>query len=244
MGIPSKRRNLVRAVRRADRPVSATNPHWIEVDEVRSIFSQETSESWAATMARMDFQEPGLVKTSLEWALRGAILEEPILDAGCGTGLCAPLIGGFSRRLEGVDLSENMLDAARKTGHYDALHCAELVSFLEAHQGYGAIAGSSVCIYLSDLRPLFAAVKRALVKGGVFVFTVDLHDGVEEVVVSPRHHGMRLHNPKHMLLAAWQDGLELLRFERCRMRNDFFELQPIEGAVVVLRKAGGTDGSV
>lgn len=208
------------------------------------MFSQETAESWAAGMARMDFQEPGLVKTSLEWALQGAILDEPILDAGCGTGLCATLIKGFSRRLEGVDLSANMLDAARETGHYDALHCDELVSFLQTHQGYGAIVGSGVCVFLGDLRPLFAAVKRALVKGGVFVFTVDLHDGMEEVVVSPRHHAMRLHNPKHMLTAAWQSGLELLRFERCRMRNDFFELRPIEGAAVVLSNAGETDGSV
>lgn len=224
--------------------MSVTNPHWIEVDAVRSMFSHETAESWAASTARMDFQEPGLVKTSLEWALRGTILEQPILDAGCGTGLCATLIKGFSRRLEGVDLSANMLDAARKTGHYDALHCDELVSFLLAHQGYGAIVGSGVCVFLGDLHPLFAAVHRALVKGGVFVFTVDLHDGVEEVVVSPRHHAMRLHNPKHMLMAAWQGGLDLLRFERCRMRNDFFELQPIDGAVVVLSKAGQTDGSV
>lgn len=206
------------------------------MDEVQRMFARHTGESWASGMSRMDFQEPGLVATSLEWALEGTILDAPILDAGCGTGLCAPLIKGFSRRLEGVDLSANMLDAAKKSGHYDALHCAEAVSFLQAHQGYGAIVASGVCVFLNDLRPFIAAAGHALIDRGLFVFTIDLHDGEEEVVVSPRQRAMTLHNPQHMLVEAWRSGFELLRFERCRMRNDFYKLQPIEGAVVVLRQ--------
>jgi predicted TPR repeat methyltransferase len=214
------------------------------VEEVRQMFSDHTAESWAADMARMDSQEPRLVATSLEWALQGTILEEPVLDAGCGTGLCAPLVRRFSRRLEGIDLSASMLDAAKRSGYYDALYCGELVSFLQACRGYGAIIASSVCVFLSDLRPLFAAAKHALSGGGVLVFTVDLHDGEEPVVASPRHHAMMLHNPQHMLMTAWQSGLHLLRFERGRMRNDFFQRQPIPGAVVVLGKTGGRDGPV
>ncbi len=200
------------------------------------MFAGHTGQTWAAGMARMDFREPGLVAASLEWALQGRILDAPILDAGCGTGLCAPLVKGFSRRLEGVDLSANMLEAARQGGQYDALHVAEIVSFLEAHRGYGAIVASGVCVFLDDLRPLFAAVRHALIDHGLFVFTIDLHDGEEEVVVSPRQRAMTLHNPQHMLREAWRGGLELLRFERCRMRNDFYKLQPIEGAVVVLKQ--------
>ena len=32
-----------------------------------------------------------------------------VLDAGCGTGLCGPLVAPYARRLVGVDLSEAML---------------------------------------------------------------------------------------------------------------------------------------
>ena len=210
------------------------NPDWTQVDVVNGMFANHTAETWVAAMTRLDFQEPGLIGASVRWALQDTVLDTPILDAGCGTGLCAPLIRNFSRRLEGVDLSANMLEAARKSGYYDALHCNELVQFLREHEGYGAIVASGVCVFLSDLRPLFAAARHALVDDGIFVFTIDLHDGAEPVVVSPRHTAMTLHNPRHMLAQAHDAGFELRQYQRCRMRNDYFKLQPIEGAVVVL----------
>ena len=37
-----------------------------------------------------------------------------MLDAGCGTGLCGPLIAPHARRLVGVDLSGQMLAHARE----------------------------------------------------------------------------------------------------------------------------------
>ena len=36
-----------------------------------------------------------------------------MLDAGCGTVLCGPLVAPFARRLVGVDLSARMLDQAK-----------------------------------------------------------------------------------------------------------------------------------
>lgn len=54
-----------------------------------------------------------------------------ILDAGCGTGLCGPLLRPFCSRLVGVDLSSRMLERARDRAADDELHCAELTAFLE-----------------------------------------------------------------------------------------------------------------
>ena len=34
-----------------------------------------------------------------------------VLDAGCGTGLCGPLVAPYARRLTGVDLSAGMLES-------------------------------------------------------------------------------------------------------------------------------------
>ena len=49
----------------------------------------------------------------LEDADVGASGSLDVLDAGCGTGLCGPLVAPYKRRLVGVDLSERMLDRAR-----------------------------------------------------------------------------------------------------------------------------------
>ena len=53
------------------------------------------------------------------------------LDAGCGTGLCGPLLRGLARELTGVDLSPKMLEQAARRGVYDHLVCGELTVFLQ-----------------------------------------------------------------------------------------------------------------
>jgi predicted TPR repeat methyltransferase len=48
------------------------------------------------------------------------------LDAGCGTGLCGPLLRPYASELTGVDLSAGMLDRARPRQVYDHLEKGEL----------------------------------------------------------------------------------------------------------------------
>ncbi|NIR58985.1 MAG: methyltransferase domain-containing protein, partial [Gammaproteobacteria bacterium] len=50
-----------------------------------------------------------------------------ILDAGCGTGLCGPLLAPHARTLVGVDLSGGMIAKAEELAVYDELEVAELV---------------------------------------------------------------------------------------------------------------------
>ena len=56
------------------------------------------------------------------------------LDAGCGTGLCGPLIATCVDHLIGVDLSANMLDQARRHNVYQELIKGELTEYLENHR--------------------------------------------------------------------------------------------------------------
>src|SRR5690606_37696389 len=67
-------------------------------------------------------------------ALEGVLPAHPldVLDLGCGTGLCAPLLRPAARRLVGVDLSGRMLERAAQQGDYDELVCAEATQVLRA----------------------------------------------------------------------------------------------------------------
>ena len=47
------------------------------------------------------------------WIRACARRGERVLDAGCGTGLCGPLLRPYAKRLVGVDLSSGMLERAR-----------------------------------------------------------------------------------------------------------------------------------
>jgi predicted TPR repeat methyltransferase len=55
---------------------------------------------------------------------------DDVLDLGCGTGLCGPLLRPHARRLTGLDLSAGMLEVARERAVYDQLLQAELSEHL------------------------------------------------------------------------------------------------------------------
>lgn len=97
------------------------------------------------------------------------------LDLGCGTGLMAPLLRPRVDRLEGVDLSSAMVDAARAKGLYDALAVAELVADLTDRPAatFDLVVAADVFCYLGDLAPAFAETARALASGGLFAFSVE-----------------------------------------------------------------------
>ncbi len=96
------------------------------------------------------------------------------LDAGCGTGLCGPLLRPLARTLTGVDLSSKMLAQATRRGVYDALFCEDLAEFLRRSEGqFDLIVAGDVLIYFGDLAPLFVLAARALTTGGLFAFSAE-----------------------------------------------------------------------
>jgi len=87
-------------------------------------------------------------------------------DLGCGTGLMGPQIRAMVDRLEGFDLSQNMLAKAEEKQVYDHLAQADLSlpadqSGLLADSGVhraDLVTAADVLIYLGNLEIAFASV--------------------------------------------------------------------------------------
>jgi predicted TPR repeat methyltransferase len=132
------------------------------------------ADSFDAKLAKLLYRAPALVAEMLPDADLGAARSLDVLDAGCGTGLCGPLIAPYARRLVGVDLSERMIDQARARNVYDELVRRELTAYLrDSTYAFDVIVSADTLVYFGPLEEVVAAAGNALRAGGRLVFTVE-----------------------------------------------------------------------
>ena len=153
-------------------------------------YIEKTFDSFAASfdakLASLDYRAPALVAEMLAQADIDASGGLDVLDAGCGTGLCGPLVAPYARRLVGVDLSEAMLARARERNVYDELITGELTAYLLDSPGsFDVIVSADTLCYFGPLEGVATAAASALRPGGGVVFTVEELAGEAEYAISP-----------------------------------------------------------
>jgi predicted TPR repeat methyltransferase len=79
------------------------------------------AESFDQRLAELGYRAPQLIAEAVARAGLAPDGSLVVLDAGCGTGLCGPLLAPYAARLIGVDLSAAMLDKARGRDAYHEL---------------------------------------------------------------------------------------------------------------------------
>jgi len=130
--------------------------------------------SFEFKLATLGYRAPHLVAAMLADSGVEPDRRLVVLDAGCGTGLCGPLLRPYAARLVGVDLSARMLGQAREKGVYDELVKQELTAYLETQTAaFDVIVSADTLVYFGALDAVFAAAARALRPGGLLVFTVE-----------------------------------------------------------------------
>ncbi len=154
-----------------------------------------------------------------------------VLDLGCGTGLLAPQLAGRTESLVGVDLSEGMLEKARRRGGYDALHAEGIEAFLAStDRRFDVVVAADVFVYVGDLEAVFAGVRACC--DGRFVFTTELAPSGLELRPSGRYaHGRDLVED-----LARRYGFGVVQRVEEPLRNE--GTSPVMGQLVVLASAG------
>jgi predicted TPR repeat methyltransferase len=199
------------------------------------------ADSFDKNLQGLDYQAPNLLAAVIatEWPTPHAVLQ--VLDAGCGTGWCGPLLRPYAQRLVGVDLSPGMLNKARAREVYDELTVAELTAFMRARRDeFDLIMSADTLIYFGDLGVALAAAVGALRPGGRLTFSVErLDDEGSEARFHLNPHGRYSHTETYLRRELAAAGLTLRSLTIATLR---FEMkQPVMGYVVLAVKPDAPD---
>jgi predicted TPR repeat methyltransferase len=170
-------------------------PDRAEDDYVEATFDA-FAESFDGKLEQLAYRAPQLVADAVAGIHGEAGQRIDILDAGCGTGLCGPLVAPYARRLVGVDLSSRMLDKAALRGVYDELRKAELTEYLgSVTQDFDLVISADTLCYFGKLEAVSKAAHKTLRAQGWLVFTLESivdGDAAEDFRLNP--HGRYSHN--------------------------------------------------
>ncbi len=216
------------ALGEADQPATAP------ADYVKHLFDQYAGRFDRHLVDVLGYRTP----TLLDALLRPHLAAAPVaaaLDLGCGTGLCAPFLRPLARHVTGVDLSQKMLDKAAELGLYDDLVCADIVAWLAERPASCDLAvAADVLVYIGDLSPLFARVRRALRAGGLFAFSCEALDAADPgFAIQPSNRFA--HALGYVQQTAQAAGFDVVATEHAVLRQDHG--RDIAGHLVLLRAA-------
>ncbi|WP_431321323.1 methyltransferase [Rhizobium sp. YTU87027] len=145
---------------------------------VERLFDDYADRFETSLVEKLDYSVPAKLAALVATTGRSYALA---VDLGCGTGLLGPQIRDRVARLEGFDLSQNMLAKAVEKHVYDHLAQADLSLAPEAtglfaegtmHRA-ALVTAADVLMYLGNLESVFEAVSALALPGADFAFSVE-----------------------------------------------------------------------
>ncbi|MCQ8104784.1 tetratricopeptide repeat protein [Methylomonas sp. SURF-2] len=193
------------------------------------------ADSFDMVLKRLEYKAPFLVADAVGEVFKQTGRGLEILDAGCGTGLCGPLLKPYAKHMVGVDLSAKMLEKAQKRECYDQLLQAELTECVASYSLVpDVIVSADTLVYFGDLTEVCRAARTALLPGGHFVFTLERSEADLEQGFKIQPHGRFSHSEAYIRDVLVSAGLTPAGLEKVMLRYEGGV--PVDGFLVVARK--------
>jgi predicted TPR repeat methyltransferase len=202
------------------------------VEYVKGLFDQYADAFDEHLVEALEYKTPTFLVDVMRALVTPKADSLDVLDLGCGTGLCGPLLRPFARTLVGVDLSPKMLAKARERGGYDELVCDEVAAYLAGQpQRFDVGVAADVFVYIGDLSAVFTGMRQVLRPGGLFGFSVEAGDGTD-FILQPTHRFAHSLGYLHRLAAVHGFAVESLESRVIRKNRD----TDVSGHLVVMRR--------
>ncbi len=140
---------------------------------IQSLFDQYAAYFDKHLIEILHYKVPELLYKSIEQETKIKKHSWNILDLGCGTGLCGEKFRPIAKKLIGIDLSEKMIEVAKRKNIYDELHVSDIHQALQKQQDLDLIIAGDTFVYIGDLAKTFSDCKNALRESGLLAFTIE-----------------------------------------------------------------------
>ncbi|MGO7020596.1 methyltransferase [Rhizobium leguminosarum] len=204
---------------------------------VERLFDDYADRFESALVEKLDYSVPQKLAALI--ASTGRRYELAV-DLGCGTGLLGPEIRANVDRLEGFDLSQNMLAKAAEKHVYDSLAQADLslapdlsVVFADAARHRAdLVTAADVLMYLGNLESVFAIVGELAASGADIAFSVEDAGEGDGFHLAPTLRYAHSESYVRMLLA--RHGFQILKTVKSVIRKDGGK--PVSGILFLTQK--------
>ena len=96
-----------------------------------------------------------------------------IVDLGCGTGLSGAILQPLAKKLIGIDISNNMILAAKEKNLYDQLIVGDICEQIREFNDIDLIIAADVFTYIGKLDDIIQQCYQALNNQGFLAFSVE-----------------------------------------------------------------------
>jgi predicted TPR repeat methyltransferase len=193
--------------------------------------------SYDTLLAKIRNNGPNMIFTCLQEIGLSKTPTRRILDAGCGTGLCAGFLRVYAREIVGVDLSVKMLEKARDKQVYEYLARTDLSKPETYPDGpFDMIVCADVLGYFGALDTVLKNFHTVLAPGGWLLLTVETETN-EDMKTGFKLYGSGRykHLDSYLVDTATKTGFSSPRLlEHARLRNEMSK--PVLGTVLAVQK--------
>ena len=186
-------------------------------DYVEGLFDNYAAKFESSLVDKLEYKIPRIIAEMIIKDSKSDLLGS-IMDLGCGTGLFGLEIKPFCQRLEGIDLSEKMLEEAKRKDIYNKLIKEDILAYLSnAILNFDYFVSTDVFVYIGDLSDIFRLIKSRNKTGGKLAFSTEDYDGDSFFL---ERSGRYSHSKKYIAGLCKKFGYELRHFEIQALRKE------------------------
>lgn len=207
-------------------------PETAPLDYIKNLFDNYAFQFDAHLQNNLHYKIPQLLREQFQPFLQKK--NYYLLDLGCGTGLSGACFTDISKKITGIDISQNMLAKAKEKNCYAVLIKKDILQGMtELTESFDLILCVDTLVYFGNLHQFFSHVLPCLSNKGLLGLSIELSQQ-NVLLYTLQTNGRYQHTQSYLIDLAKKNQLTLLSYKTVVGRHQ--EHQPISTGLFIFQK--------